>query len=304
MLTIVRHIEYLLEHNDCVVVPGFGAFIGNIQSAKEDATGQLLPPCRVLGFNNAITHNDGVLANSIMRRDGVSYAKAVSIIEEDVRTVKIQLKQDDEYCFGDVGVFRRQDETLLFNPGLHSIGNLSYFGLQPLLWDGESEECNEDKSDYNRRFVFSARNILRAVASIAILIVFAITLTTPINIDEVDYASVAHFEPQKVDLGVNVSNNQKKPTDIKADVIEASHKPTSISYSRYYVVIGSFSSKSQAQRFAKESGIAEAEVLDASKGSSIYKVVVAGGDSHKELQHLISERNLCDRFPDVWICRR
>ena len=94
MLTIVRHIEYLLEHNDCVVVPGFGAFIGNIQSAKEDTTGQLLPPCRVLGFNNAITHNDGVLANSIMRRDGVSYEKAVSINDDGASDGRLRCGAD------------------------------------------------------------------------------------------------------------------------------------------------------------------------------------------------------------------
>ena len=73
MLTILPHIEYLIRNNDCVIVPGFGAFISHIVPASLGEDGLLTAPCRLLGFNEALQHNDGLLANSLMRKSGVSY---------------------------------------------------------------------------------------------------------------------------------------------------------------------------------------------------------------------------------------
>ena len=65
MFSIIEHIEYLISDHDCVVVPGLGAFIAQYIHAEIDLErGVILPPRRVLSFNAAVCHNDGVLAGS------------------------------------------------------------------------------------------------------------------------------------------------------------------------------------------------------------------------------------------------
>ena len=64
-------------HHECVVVPGFGAFMLNHESARYDAkTQRFLPPSRTLGFNPEVRHNDALLLGSISRREGVSLENA------------------------------------------------------------------------------------------------------------------------------------------------------------------------------------------------------------------------------------
>ena len=47
------YISELLFLHDCVVLPEFGGFVGNNQSAKLNTiTGELLPPSKQLLFNN------------------------------------------------------------------------------------------------------------------------------------------------------------------------------------------------------------------------------------------------------------
>ena len=62
MIDIAQHIEYLLLHHDCVVVPGLGAFIVNDENARYDSgSHSFMPPVRTVGFNPEVRHNDAML---------------------------------------------------------------------------------------------------------------------------------------------------------------------------------------------------------------------------------------------------
>jgi hypothetical protein len=62
MYSITRHIEYLVSRHDCVVVPGWGAFIAQYEPARIDAeSGLIVPPSRAISFNQSVMHNDGLL---------------------------------------------------------------------------------------------------------------------------------------------------------------------------------------------------------------------------------------------------
>ena len=70
MFSIIEHIEYLITCHDCVVVPGWGAFIANYDASTYDATKNVMArPRRSIGFNASVSHNDGLLAQSLMRRE-------------------------------------------------------------------------------------------------------------------------------------------------------------------------------------------------------------------------------------------
>jgi len=77
------HIAYLLTKHECVVIPHFGALI--VSEDKSDKSGGrniLSPSLRFLGFNSEITHNDGLLANSIAKAKKIDYKEALSLVQQ------------------------------------------------------------------------------------------------------------------------------------------------------------------------------------------------------------------------------
>ena len=89
MNNLFKHIEYLLLRNDCVIVPGFGAFIATNLPARIDyEKGEILPPVRQVMFNQAVSMEDGLLANSYVRKSGVSFDDARQIIAREVGILK------------------------------------------------------------------------------------------------------------------------------------------------------------------------------------------------------------------------
>ena len=88
-----KHLEILLLHHDCVIVPGFGGFIAHHVVAKYDEQdGTFVPPMRILGFNSSLTSiNDSLLAQSYIDTYDISYPEALKIIEDEVSKLKSSL---------------------------------------------------------------------------------------------------------------------------------------------------------------------------------------------------------------------
>lgn len=134
MNNVILHTEYLLRHHDCVVLPGWGAFISRRLPARFDAENPdvMLPPCRRLTFNAELTETDGLVAASISRRDGISYAEADRVVATELGAVMSQLEHDGELLFGHLGAFMKLPGTpVRFYPSVRTV-NSQYQGLGPL----------------------------------------------------------------------------------------------------------------------------------------------------------------------------
>lgn len=305
MLTIIHHIEYLLRRNDCVVVPGFGAFVVQTRVAGIDEAGEmLLPPSRMLSFNGAIDHNDGMLASSIMRKESVSYDKAVDVLASEVKSLKNQLVADKELMFGKLGMFRLSEEgQMVFEPSAtFDLCRLSYYGLPAVSLPAAERRDVAVRKDVS----FSAwgKNAMRIAASIAVLLVFAFTLTTPIYMDQMpDYAGVmtlsekpkqskpADVKPMQVEMNGGTSMEEEKPMDAQP-----------LAKGKYHVIIASFQSRGQAEAFIEQANMSDLQILNA-KGSSIHRVSMASGETVEELSDVIASQNVRDKYPDVWISK-
>ncbi len=87
-MDIKAFIRELLFGHDCVIVPGFGGFIGNYSPAHIDRmTGTFYPPVNQISFNRNLNHNDGLLISKISLSTGVNYGDARNIVEEFVRDI-------------------------------------------------------------------------------------------------------------------------------------------------------------------------------------------------------------------------
>ena len=84
-MKIETYIAQLLYRYQCVTVPGFGAFLTEIQSAQlNESTNSFFPPKKTISFNSQIKNNDGLLANHIAQAEKTSYGFAVSAIAFEI----------------------------------------------------------------------------------------------------------------------------------------------------------------------------------------------------------------------------
>lgn len=302
-MNVIRHIEYLLQHNDCVVVAGLGAFICH-ESQAEVNQDTCCPPKRTLSFNGAITHNDGLLCNSIMRIDGCSYVAASETVNAFVGDVKNTLLEQGRVSIGEIGDLRYSESgCLVFEPKESDIANFANYGLKSvniqLLGDSETT-----KDVAQTRILGFGKQFMRIAASIAVIIVLAITLTTPMPMDSiVDKAAVSTVSTAKKKPIVQKTNASNAQKSIAEDTNQQSEKQSEQD-DRYCVVIASLTSRAQAEKYIEESKEEGLFIVNTSRGSSIYKVALASGETREEMNTLISEKHLSDKYPDIWVCRK
>lgn len=128
--TIDHYISNLLYYSECVVVPGFGAFLTRYYPAEINAaTHMFRPPSKRVAFNARIQENDGLLAQHIAKTEGVSFEKAMESIEISVRSWKKVLRSGKKVNLTGIGRLYMSDTgKLQFNPAhdinydIHSYG--------------------------------------------------------------------------------------------------------------------------------------------------------------------------------------
>ena len=153
-MNIQPHIAQLLYRYQCVTVPGFGAFLTEIQSAQIiESTATFSPPKKIISFNVHLQNNDGLLANHIAKTEKTSYEYAVSAIQHEVFNWKKTLQETGLFSIKNLGDFSvNSDTNLVFTPYdqtnylTHSFG-LSAF-VSPLikreLFGQKIEALNEE----------------------------------------------------------------------------------------------------------------------------------------------------------------
>ena len=112
MITLSRHIEILLLEHDCVIIPGLGGFIANQVSSLycDNGDNLFLPPYRTVGFNQALSGNDGLLVQSYMQAYEAAYPEAMLQMEKDINEMLVQLDLEGSYTFHGVGTLTKNIE--------------------------------------------------------------------------------------------------------------------------------------------------------------------------------------------------
>ena len=117
-MNISSHIQDLLYRYECVVLPGFGAFLSQKQSAYIDENSQeFFPPNKVISFNRQLIKNDGLLANYIAEVEAVKYHTANNMIQEFVYDLENSLQNDAKAELANIGKFYLDaEDKLQFEP--------------------------------------------------------------------------------------------------------------------------------------------------------------------------------------------
>ena len=129
-------------------------------------------PERRLSFNEELTHNDGLLVNSVMRREGCAYDVANDIIRENVASFNKQLDEEGELSFGMVGIFKLSGRNLVFVPRRASA--YEFYGMAPFTMRPLNALQAEPRRSRAAASWFAAnRTYLKIAASILVLLVLS-----------------------------------------------------------------------------------------------------------------------------------
>ncbi len=306
---MIEHIEYLMLSNDCVVVPGFGAFIAQYTSSNNCAQNSTFTsPKRSISFNASINHNDGLLANSIAKKASIPYAEALKQIEKSTTICRQALSDGSEVPFGRLGFFISNGEGHIeFIPFHHEYANDDFFGLQsfsfPTLAERNaqvateetvSETYSEPEINIGRRNWFSHKAV-QIAASIVMLVCLTFALSTPIIVDKPTHQLATLNVPTPTMPKHKVVKTEE--ISLQKQVEAASEKKEANSNGRYAIIICSLKKQSQvAQYFQENKDINPANVI---KKNGYYMIYFNRGDNYQEL--VKEAKQMPKPYTEFWI---
>ncbi len=128
---ISGYIKEMLFRHDCVIIPGFGAFIGNYFPARIDRReGLFQPPSRKITFNRHLTGNDGLLIGRISSDLGIGYGEARDIVLEWAEELRRKIFSGNPVAIDYLGTFSlNYESTVIFDPDTTVNYLLTSYGL-------------------------------------------------------------------------------------------------------------------------------------------------------------------------------
>ncbi len=243
-MSIFKNIVDLLHNNDCVILPGFGAFVLKNTSATIKGN-EFIPPGKNVSFNSMLKENDGLLVKHISATRKTSYKKALKIVENEVELFINRLSKDLLVEIESLGIFELKDENnIIFNPDFSTNFDSSSFGLQSFLREPVLKNIKKDSSKDIR---FVSNSLIRTAA--VFLAVIGISYLGYFNytnyIDNIKLNNVAIAQNQILE---NVQAATFDLGELPAINLNVSAPVANLNSVYFSVISGSFRSKNNAQK--------------------------------------------------------
>lgn len=135
MNNTAKYISELLYRYECVILPGFGAFLTKRQPAMiQEATHAFFPPQKIISFNSQLQNNDGLLANYMATAENISYTDAVAKIQRYVLWLNDKMAAGNRLDLEGIGSFYTSVEnTIQFEPSQETNYLAEAFGLNSFI---------------------------------------------------------------------------------------------------------------------------------------------------------------------------
>jgi nucleoid DNA-binding protein len=317
---VTAFIRELLFGHDCVIVPGFGGFIGNYTPARIDkSNGTFYPPVKQISFNRNLNHNDGLLVGRISSSLKINYGDARTLVEEFVAGLRKNLEKGEKVVFDNIGSFVNNHEgNVQFEPDRNTNYHLDSYGLEPFQclplegYDVRKRIMRHVEKDPVKQA--SIRKVLwRAAVIIPLLsLLVAVPLKTDLFKAKVEATTMnplvtAEFENNKkaVDEG-NFNETPKTeekekfipPETIAPEVVV----PVASKTNTYIVITGSFKLKENADsqvNILKQEGFSP-EIETADNGFFRVCAMICN-----DLNTAVTRKDsIAKKFPGSWISRK
>ncbi len=146
-MQLETYISDLLYRYECVVIPDFGAFLTQRESAKiHESTNAFYPPKKVLSFNEQIQKNDGLLVHYISDVEKIPFETALNKIQKRIKSLKSYLIQGETLTFDNIGdIFLSKDGKIQFEPSYHLNYLTDSFGLSQFVSPDVTREVYKEE---------------------------------------------------------------------------------------------------------------------------------------------------------------
>jgi len=259
---IEHYISELLYLHDCVIIPGFGGFVGNKKSAYiHPVSGIIYPPSKAFLFNKNLRQNDGLLATHIARMEGIELSKTTDLIEDFVKKIQSELEQRSAFKLQNVGTFTKGREgNISFLQDKSYNYNLASFGMQA---NHKAKKVERTISQDKEVILKSIRQkdfgkTLRRAAAVLIPLIglSLIGITQEENINKV-YSQMANLNPF-TSTKTEIVALETKPevvieivaptiTKVKEETVKIAI-PIVEQSKTYFIIAGAFAEKKNADR--------------------------------------------------------
>jgi nucleoid DNA-binding protein/cell division protein FtsL len=317
---ITVFIRELLFGHDCVIVPGFGGFIGNYSPARIDKnSATFYPPVKQISFNRNLNHNDGLLVGKVSASLNINYGDARIIVEEFVTDLRRKLSKGENVVFDNIGSLQNNQEgNVQFEPDKDVNYHLDSYGLEsfqflPLEgYDVRKRILRHTGKDPVKQS--SMRKILWRAAVIIPLLMVIVTVPlktnlfkTKIETTTMNPLATAEFEQNKKAVDQDIKDEATKIAENNKPTVEVSTVPevkvsVPAEENIYFLITGSFKSEQNA--------FAQAEML---KKEGFTPEVVASPNGfyrvsammcHDMNTALTKKDSISKKFPGSWISRK
>lgn len=304
--TLSQHIAALLRRNDCVIVPGIGAFVATRHEALVSSN-VMLPPRREITFNPAMTHDDGLLAGSVSRRLRISFTQARERVAAEVTLLQRRLQAEGAVNLTNIGLLQRRSggrldftahSPWLIMPQINVVKTAPVVKISP--------EAQDDKAVAIVRIPLRFR-WLRVAAAAIIVGILGFALSTPIDIDTAVNASLAapSFTPPEQTVIRPLPEPKNMLLNIAmapASSVVSAIKPVSEAPKPYVMVVASLPTLEKAEMFMAECGDSSLKIFHSGEKFRVYAAEGETPEAARAAAENIS--GFSSRFPDAWVCRR
>ena len=310
-MRIEEYISTLLFDHNCVVVPGFGAFLAHTRSAEVDtSTNRLSPPVKTISFNSQLNRNDGVLVSHIAQEKKLDYESLLEEVENVGNLWKKRITNGESIeLFGIGKLSLGPDNKILFQPENKINFLTSSFGLSSLsAIPIKREILKEEVEELEKNIPFIITPEQKEKTSFRPWLKYAAVMLLMASAGFTGYRAYEEFQNKQIiaqkNAQIEVSRLIQeatffngKPLELPAVNITLNKKQVG----KHHVIAGAFRVKQNAEKKVtqlKKKGY-NAHYLGANP-YGLHQVAYSSFENPKEaLQFLKNVRN--SDSPDAWL---
>jgi hypothetical protein len=327
------YISDLLFEHDCVVIPGFGGFIGNYAPARVNSFNHtFFPPSKSLLFNINLRQNDGLLATRIVHEENIAYEEAMARIRNFVDHCNSVLLSGKKISIERVGVLLNdaegntqffQDEEINY---LEESYGLSSFVSLPVRRESAQRQMERKITRYVVSPASRKRVLPKALKWAALLAlpigtaaILGITNFDKIRSFSINYSGMlfpsgptvsAPPAGEKVTMTIPASGRVSPVEKTEAPAPDVQLKPKAeipIVTDRngpFSIVVGAFKIRENADRFVSKLKTAghNAFIVDQTK-TGLYRVSIDSFSSRDEALEAMTNIRATE-FPSAWLLEK
>ena len=290
-------------------MPGLGGFLTYRDHAIV-RNNRLYAPTQRIRFNSLLTHHDGLLAEAYMQDRHISYTEALEAIRTDVEHITTSLRSGNTFLFGRIGSLSLTDGNITLRDNdckflPENIG-LPIVQLKQLA---SAQPANTITINIPQ----ASSNVLRYVASIAIIFLITLFIPNPIANDtqraSLSFDSLRNIKSIEIsDESIEISEKSVVDSDESVEISDKSAEDNSSlltphsSLNKYHLIIASLTSREDAEEYIANHTQFDRTQLQIIESKGKYRISAAGFNKYKEaLEYADSIRDNIPVAKKAWI---